>query len=249
MAYNNPYPMCRGWRWLQSGAVHRLQYLQRLLVELLTVSEVSRRTGISRTSLYRLQRRGQLRPWTASGPAGRPMLRADVVGELRQGQLLRQRVDSPWAPRRDLAPAAPVVAIAPEGLGLEVEALDPDPTAEAIEPPYGAWPADSWQGWAAMGWADWRPDEQLSDGEHWAHVAGLLNAWLCLSGEPLDSIRAASLCLAADEAREAVAAGVRWNAELWAAAAAEDEENPSANQTEGQPNQQPSGGETTTPSL
>lgn len=99
-----------------------------------------------------------------------------------------------------------------------------------------------------MGWADWRPDEQLSDGEHWAHVAGLLNAWLCLSAEPLDSTRAASLCLAADEAREAVAAGVRWNPERWAAAAAEDE-NPSADQTEGQPNQQPSGGETTTPSL
>lgn len=199
-------------------------------MELLTVSEVSRRSGVSRTSIYRLQRRGQLRPWTASGPGGRPLLRADVVGELRRGQLLRQRVDCPWAPRRDRAPT-------PEGLALEVEGRDPDPTAEAIAPPYGCWPADSWAGWAAMGWADWRPDETLSDAEHWAHVAGLLNAWLCLSAEPLDSTRAASLCLAADEAREAVAAGVRWNPEAWAAAAAAleaaDNENPPANQTEG----------------
>jgi len=210
-------------------------------VELLSLSEVSRRSGVSRTSIYRLQRRGQLRPWTASGPGGRPLLRADVVAELRRGQLLRQRVDSPWAPRRDRAPA-------PEGLALEVEVegLDPDPTAEAIKPPLFCWPAADWQGWAAMGWADWRPDEQLSDGEYWAHVAGLLNAWLALDAEPLTSVQAVSVCLAVDEAREAVAAGVRWNPEAWAAAAAAleaaENENPPADQTEGQPNQQPSGG-------
>lgn len=198
-------------------------------MELLTVSEVARLSGISRTSLYRLKNRGQLRGWIAAGPGGRPMLRPEVVTELKRGQLLRQRIDSPWAPGRDRAPAAPVVVIEPAADALE------------LEPPYGAWPADSWQGWAALGWADFRPDQQLSDGEHWAHVAGLLGAWLSLSAAPLTSIRAASLCLAADEAREAVAAGVRWNPARWAAAAAEDE-NPPANQTEGPRNQQPSGG-------
>jgi hypothetical protein len=205
-------------------------------VELLTVSEVSRRSGVSRTSLYRLVRRGALRPWSASGPGGRPMLRADVVAELRRGVLLRQRIDSPWAPRRDRAPAAPVVAVEPEALELE--------------PPYGAWPADSWAGWAALGWADWRPDESLSDAEHWAHVAGLMNAWLCLTADPLDGIQAASLCLAADEAREAVAAGVRWHPARWAAAVdAVDKENPPGNQTEGPETNNRAAGETTTPSL
>jgi hypothetical protein len=199
-------------------------------VELLTVSEVSRRSGVSRTSIYRLQRRGVLRPWSASGPGGQPMLRADVVAELRRGVLLRQRVDSPWAPRRDRAPAAPVVA---------------------IEPPYGAWPADSWAGWAALGWADWAPDQQLQDAERWEHVAGLLGAWLPY-GE-LSAIQAASLCLAADEARVAVAAGVRWNPEAWAAAAAAvdaaDKENPPGNQAEGPETNNRAVAATTTPSL
>jgi excisionase family DNA binding protein len=103
-------------------------------VELLTVSEVARRSGVSRTSIYRLAHRGALRPWSASGPGGRPMLRAEVVAELRRGVLLRQRVDSPWAPRRDRAPAAPVVAVEPEA--LELEALDDDDD-ETIEPPMG----------------------------------------------------------------------------------------------------------------
>jgi hypothetical protein len=203
-------------------------------VELLTVSEVSRRSGVSRTSIYRLQRRGVLRPWSASGPGGRPMLRAEVVDELKRGQLLRQRIDSPWAPGRDRAPAAPVVVIEPAADALE------------LEPPYGAWPADSWEEWAALGWADWRPDEQLSNAEHWANIAGLLGAWLSLSAVPLDGTRAASLCLAADEAREAVAAGVRWNPERWAAAVAADEateqgNTPPGNQAEGASNEQPSG--------
>jgi hypothetical protein len=177
------------------------------------------------------------------------MLRAEVVAELRRGVLLRQRVDSPWAPRRDRAPAAPVVVTEPDA--LELEALDDDD--DAIEPPYGAWPADSWAGWAALGWADWRPDESLSDAEHWAHVAGLMNAWLCLTADPLDGIQAASLCLAADEAREAVAAGVRWNPQRWAAAAAAvdaaNKENPPGNQTEGPETNNRAAGETTTPIL
>jgi hypothetical protein len=168
------------------------------------------------------------------------MLRAEVVDELKRGQLLRQRVDSPWAPGRDRAPAAPVVAVEPDALELE--------------PPYGAWPADSWEEWAALGWADWRPDEQLSDAEHWAHVAGLLGAWLSLSAAPLDGTRAASLCLAADEAREAVAAGVRWNPERWAAAvaaqeAAEQKTPPRETMPKGRSMNSRAAGETTTPSL
>jgi excisionase family DNA binding protein len=216
-------------------------------VELLTVSEVARRSGVSRTSIYRLAHRGALRPWSASGPGGRPMLRAEVVAELRRGVLLRQRVDSPWAPRRDRAPAAPVVAV--EADALELEALDDDD--DAIEPPYGAWPADSWAGWAALGWADWAPEQQLQDAERWEHVAGLLGAWLPY-GE-LSAIQAASLCLAADEAREAVAAGVRWHPARWAAAAAAvdaaNKENPPGNQTEGPETNNRAAGETTTPSL
>lgn len=153
-------------------------------MQLLTLSEVARLTGISRTSLYRLKNRGQLRGWIAAGPGGRPMLRPEVVTELKRGQLLRQRMDSPWA--QQLAP------------------LDQTPQDPAPEAPYGCWPAASWQEWAAMGWADWRPDEPLEDGEHWPHVAGLLSAWLALPQGPLTALHAMSLCLAADEAREAV---------------------------------------------
>jgi predicted DNA-binding transcriptional regulator AlpA len=65
-------------------------------MEALSVSELSRRSGISRQSIYRSISRGELRRFELVTPGRKPRYGEEAVGYLTR--IIRQRIDSPWRP-------------------------------------------------------------------------------------------------------------------------------------------------------
>jgi excisionase family DNA binding protein len=103
------------------------------VTQLLTVSELSRRTGISRTTIHRALADGRLTRYVITAPNGRRLLEPEAVAFCTNGGI-RGRVDSPWMPWNE-TPAAPV-AVTAEGAAKWANAL--------LIP--GAWGPPPWDG-------------------------------------------------------------------------------------------------------
>jgi AcrR family transcriptional regulator len=100
-----------------------------------SISEISRASGVSRTTLYRAIADGRLNPYLVRNEAGQLRLLATVLDAIRGG-LIRPRIDSPWV-KPEGKPKPPVLThelVAGWANGL----IDPD----LWGPP--PWPGERW---------------------------------------------------------------------------------------------------------
>jgi excisionase family DNA binding protein len=187
-------------------------------VKPLTISEVSRVTGISRGTVYRALRHGRLAKFEVL-TGTRRLLRPGVVEYLRSGAI-RPRADSPWVARAPEPAAEPAGAVdlLPDGWPAAGDAAVADNSDLLPE----CWD-DERAGWQEFSetWGGWRPDEQLGTAEYWEHVAALMRAWMADPLPPITASTAPSWYMAAADATAAVSAGFRWDAAVWAARSAE----------------------------
>jgi excisionase family DNA binding protein len=183
-------------------------------VKPLTISEVSRVTGISRGTVYRAFAAGRLAKFEVL-TGTRRLLRPGVVEYLRSGAI-RPRADSPWfsgAPEPAAAPAE-AVDLLPEGWPA---AGDAEPLQQLPE----CWDdAEDWETFARL-WGRWEPESELTDRQFWEQVCALVLGWLADPPPPINEITIVAYVRACADATAAVSAGFRWDAAVWAARSAE----------------------------
>jgi hypothetical protein len=183
-------------------------------VAAITISEASRASGISRTSIYRALRDGRLARFEVL-QGMRRLLHPDAVPYLRSGAI-RPRADSPWFGAPTPASAPPVEPVAADSGEGWLD--DPAERTDNLRECWGD--GDDWESFARE-WAAWRPDETLSDRRFWEHCAEFVKGWMADPPPPVDALTVVSWYRACTDAVEAVAAGCRWDGDQWAKRAAE----------------------------
>lgn len=180
----------------------------------LTVTEASRASGISRGTLYRALNDGRLRQFEIHD-GGKRRLHPGVVRYLKSGAI-RPRVDSGWFGTAAPAPA-PVPPVEPDGDtdGWLEPGDNSDLLPECWDDPDAGWEQFSHR------WGRWEPGAELSDGEFWEHVAGLMRGWMSDPAPAITALTAPSWYMAASDAVAAVHAGYRHDPKKFAARAAQ----------------------------
>lgn len=162
-----------------------------------SISEASRASGISRTSIYRSLKDGRLRDFEVIED-GRRMLRVKGLVEFLRGGAVKPRIDSPWAWNRS-----------------EDDAQQEVPAGAVLSNQPECWPGpDDWERFA-NDWGQWRPDDRLTGDRYWEEVAQLMRNWMIDPPPAITRSTAPSYFMAITDAMAAVDAGFRFDATQW----------------------------------